>query len=288
MKDKFPEKLFSVSYIHLLCRIVFTIILWNLILDGFANTLVHQLRSPVLKFAYVDPIYWLMHLLKIPDAIVSNLYLAWLWDIVLFASCISVLLFPRKKWFIAVFVIFYFVYNIIFNSYGAHHTHAQIAFLIAPLPFLFSQKAFSYAWEGLRYFVLFAYSAAFLWKFFRFSWLLKDQGLLIMKKNLVPFLYYHPDSFLAHIYTWFFNHPGVLQFLFVSGIFIEGVFIVGFFTKRFDRLLFFLSLLLPLGFWFFADALFFEQVIFSLTLWHLKPGSRYYEKEKAQLAFARI
>ena len=92
-----------------------------------------------------------------------------------------------------------------------------------------------------------------------------------MKKNLAPYLYFNPNTFLASVDFWFINHPSLLQVLYVTGFVLEGLFIIGFFTKKWDWLLFIISLILPFGFWFMADALFYEMIIFSLTL--LSPGT---------------
>lgn len=277
MEDRLQDKEFSLRYITILCRIVFAIILIDLTLAGFSSVLAHQLQSPVLKFPYVDPTFWAMHLMHIPEFMTSHFYVSWALDILLFGTCIGALIFPEKKWIIALFIMSYFVYYIIFNSFGAHHTHSRIPILMAPVPFLFSKKSFSYAWEALRYFTIFSYSAAFLWKFFRFSWLNDNQGILILKKNLAPYLYFNPDTFLAEVYVWFLNNPAWLNFIFFTGFILEGIFIIGFFTKKYDRYLFYISLLLPVGFWFLADALFFEQIVLSLTLLHISPGSGYFK-----------
>ena len=266
MKNKNQEEFFSEKQIYFLCRIVFGVIFLDLVFASFSNTLIHQLQSPVLKFAYVDPTFWVMHLLGLPELVTSNFYVAWFWDGMLFISCICILIFPGKKWLIAVFIGFYFVYYIIFNSYGVHHTHSLIPFLIMPVAFLFSKKSFSFFWQGLRYLLLFSYSAAFLWKFFRFSWLQSNQGILILKKNLTPYLYFNPHTILANVYYWFLNNPLFVEIIFVTGFVLEGIFIIGFFTRKYDRVLFFISLLLPFGFWFLADAVFYEMMILSLTL----------------------
>ena len=266
MNNKISQKDFIDADAVFLCRIVFVVILIDLIFSGFSNTLIHQLQSPVLKFPYLDPVFWLMHFLHIPELITSNKPLAWLWDFILFASATAIIFFPRKKWLIAIFIVFYFIYYIIFNTYGAHHTHSLIPFLLTPIAFLFSKKSFSFAWQGLRYFLLFSYSAAFFWKFIRLSWLYSEQGILILKKNLAPYLYFNPNTFLASVYFWFINHPSLLQLLYVTGFVLEGLFIIGFFTKKWDPVLFIISLILPLGFWFMADALFYEMALFSLTL----------------------
>lgn len=286
MEDKLPEPYFSPQLIHTLCRIVFAVILFDLVMAGFSNTLIHQLRSPVLKYSYLDPSYWIMNMLYIPELISSNSFLAWTCDIILFGSCIGALIFPQKKWIIALFIVFYFLYFIIFNSFGSHHTHFLVPVLIAPVPFLFSQKRFSYTWEALRYFTLFIYSAAFLWKFFRFSWLSNDQGILIVKKNLAPYLYFNPNTLLAGIYVWFLNNPLIIEIIFFTGFIFEGVFIIGFFTKKYDQYLFFISLILPFGFWFLADTVFYENLILSITLLHFGTKSKFLKNGKTVLMSA--
>ncbi|MEO5650339.1 MAG: hypothetical protein ABIR03_10515, partial [Ginsengibacter sp.] len=130
MEDRLQDKEFSLRHITILCRIVFAIILIDLTLAGFSNVLVHQLQSPVLKFPYVDPTFWAMHLLHIPEFITSHFYVSLALDILLFGTCIFALIFPHKKWIIALFIISYFVYYIIFNSFGAHHKHSRIPILI--------------------------------------------------------------------------------------------------------------------------------------------------------------
>lgn len=275
MNSKQPEIFFSEKQAGFLCRLVFAIILLDLILAGFSNTLVHQLRSPVLRLVHLDPVFWLMHLLRIPEILTSNISLAWFWDCMLFTICGGIIIFPRRKWLIAIFIFFYFVYYIIFNSFGAHHTHSLIPFLIAPVAFLFSKRSFLFAWQALRYFLLFSYSAAFFWKFFRFSWLQSGQGDWIIKKNLTPYLFFNSHTFLADIYFWFLQNPPVADAIYLTGFILEGSFIVGFFTHKWDRFLLVISLLLPLGFWFMADAMFYEMIILSLTLLPLSSIKKY-------------
>lgn len=254
-----------------LCRIVFLFIFFTLLYSLATHTLLHQIGKPVIKFPYVDLTYWLMHLLQLPEAITSHYVVAVIFDLLLFITCILCFLFPQKRGLVIAFIVLYFIYFITFNTYGTHHTNAKIGVLLAPVPFMVrNNKSFNYLWQGLRYFLLFAYSCAFLWKFFRSSWLHKDQGILIVKKNLVAYLYYDPNSFMASVYYWFLQHEALVNALFIAGTVLEGLFIIGFFTRKFDRYLFVFSLLLPLGFWFTADALFFELLILSITLlnWH--------------------
>lgn len=251
----------------LLCRIVFCFILFVLIYLSISNTLFHQLQSPVLKYPYVDPVYWLMHLLRIPDVIISNYTVAYVFDILLFASCISIIIYPLKRIFIIVFLLTYFVYFITFNSYGGHHTHAGVGILLVSIPFLFRKNiTFSLAWQALRYYTLFIYVSAFFWKLFRLSFMNQDQGLLILKNNLAAYLYYNPGNALSKFYWWLLQNPVWVNAMYIGGFILEGIFIIGFFTKRYDKYLLFFSLIMVIGFWLLADALFFQLLILSFTL----------------------
>jgi hypothetical protein len=250
-----------------IARIVFALLLGELVWSFFSNTLLHQLQQPVIKFPYVDITYWGMHWLGIPEFITGHFAVACLFDIALFASCILSFMYPEKRLYIWSFIILYFIYFITFNTFGAHHTNHKIGFLVIAIPFVVSDyKSFNFLWQGLRYFLLFAYADAFLWKFFRLAWLHADQGLLIMKKNVAAFLYFEPDTLQAGLYRWLLQHPALVNGAYTAGMIMEGLFIVGFFTRKFDRYLFALAILLPTGFWLMADAYFFEFLILNLTL----------------------
>jgi hypothetical protein len=251
-----------------LARIVFSLILCSLVWSFCSHTQLHQLRRPVVTFPYVDPTYWLFNLLRIPAFVTGNPVVALVFDVLLMALCIGALVWPHQRLLAGLFVTLYFIYFITYNTYGTHHTNPKIGILLMAVPFIArSVTTFNFLWQGLRYFLLFAYSCAFLWKLLRFSWLDADMGLLIMQKNMAPYLYYHPDTVRAALIYWFLQHAGWTYILFLLGLVLEGMFLVGFFTKKYDKQLFVLSLLCPLGFWFMADAYFYELLIWSLTLY---------------------
>lgn len=61
-------------------KAVFAFICCSLLVYYFSNTLLHQLRSPVIKHPYVDPTYWVLHLLQIPEKIFQSQFGALLFD----------------------------------------------------------------------------------------------------------------------------------------------------------------------------------------------------------------
>jgi hypothetical protein len=266
---KAKYELIKLDYRDLLCRISFLLILISLLYSFFSHTLLSQLKSPVLIFPSTDLTYWVFHILKIPEFIVGHSVIALLFDIMLFTSCVACLYYPSRRFWIKLFFIFYFIYFIIFNSYGNHHTHSKIGVLLLPIPFMMADNTgFYLLWKGLRYYTCFIFASAFLWKLFRGSWLIANQGMLIMKRNMAPYLYYNPNSLLAEIYYFFFRHPWMADTIMKTGFLMEGLFLVGFFTFRFDKYLFILSILLPIGFLFVADALFFELAFLSIVFYN--------------------
>jgi len=250
-----------------LCRLVFAFILVSLIYSFFSKTMIHQWQGPSLRYPYVDFTYWLLLLSGIPSFLVGHYVAAVLFDLALFTVCILVLIFPQRRLFIVLFFILYGVYFLTLNLYGGLHTSCRAGILLVPIPFMVRDiRKFNFLWEGLRYFTLFIYADAFLWKLLRGVWLHSEQAILVIRENLAPYLYYHPDTTQAHIYYWFLQHPTFTGWLFRLGWIAEGLFLMGFFTRRFDRGLLLIWLLLPFGFLFFADAFFFELYVLGLTL----------------------
>ncbi|MDF2189203.1 hypothetical protein [Paraflavitalea sp. CAU 1676] len=250
-----------------LCRLVFAWIIGSLLYGFYAHTLTYQLQAPVLKYPYVDLTYWLFEILQVPAFITGNVVVAILFDAALFSLAVLCFCYPARRWFIGLFMLLYFIYFIIYNLYGAHHTNPKIGCLLMPAAFLaISDRSFNYLWQSLRYFLCFAFGSAFLWKLLRGSWWHADQGLLIMKKNLAAYLYFNPDTSLAAISRWCLQHPSLVNGLYIAGVLLEGVFLIGFFTRKYDRWLLVAALLLTVGFWFMAHATFFELLILCFTL----------------------
>lgn len=223
---------------------------------------------PVMPFPSTDLTYRIFHIFRLPEFISSHTLIATLFDWSCFIVCILCIINPRQRVGSIVFFILYLNYFIIYNSYGTHHTHAKIAILLLPVPFMIqSLKGFVFLWHGLRYYTCFIFGSAFVWKLFRGSGFYPAQGLLIMKRNLAPYLFFNPETYLAGCYRWMLAHPAVPDILIDAGFVLEGFFLVGFFTKRFDRILFVAAIVLPFGFLFLADAFFLEITLLSLTFY---------------------
>lgn len=251
---------------NFLCRLVFGCIFIFLVYDFLSHALLYQLHSPALIFPYVDITYILFNLSGIQKAIGQSFTFSFCFSILLFVFCAAVIIWPFKRLYIALFSILYFIYFLSYNNYGAHHVHTKIGILFISIPFAFANNIYLLLWEGLRYYTLFMYADAFLWKLFRGTWLFDKQGILIIKGNITPLLFSHPDYKLKSVYDYLFMHPEFADILFKTGFVFEGLFIVGFFTKKYDLYFVVLSTLLAVGFLFMADAFAFELLILNFTL----------------------
>jgi hypothetical protein len=268
-----------------LCRICFILIFISLIYSFFSHTLVSQLLAPILKFPGTDLTYWVFNILLIPKWISGNPVPALFFDILLFATCLLCIYYPGKRIYSGTFSLLYFIYFIIYNNFGMHHVHSRIGILLLSAPFLAkSETGFEFLWQALRYYVCFIYSSAFCWKLFRGSGFYSQQGILILKKNLTAYLYFNPHSALSNIYYFLIRHPLVPDLIMKTGFIMEGLFVVGFLTRRFDKYLFLLSILLPLGFLFMADALFFELAFLSVVFYKIKREG--FQKQPGQFNLA--
>ena len=82
---------------------------------------------------------------------------------------------------------------------------------------------------------------------------------------MTPYLLYHKDTWKAQFYQFLLQRPLLVNLLFKIGVLLEGIFIVAFFSKKWDKYLLLTLLFLPVGFYVFADAYFFEMWILALA-----------------------
>lgn len=259
----------------LLQKIVFGLIVFILGFRWYSEVMIHQLNAPVLLFPYVDLGYWVALWTGIPQFLTQNFYAGLIFDLSITTIAIISIFFTKKRIFPILFSLLFAIYFFTYNSYGAHHTHSIVGVLMVTIPFwAMDIKRFSRLWEGLRYFTLFIYVNAFLWKFLRGSWWSPDQGLSVVMDTQVANIFYQPDSFYSQMVRYFITHSELLEWLYFIAILLEGVMIIGFFTKKYDWLCFLLPFCFHLGTYLFVDVLFYEllilQVVFLPWFWQRK------------------
>jgi len=257
----------SSADIQLIGRAFYAFSLLVLVVAYYNHELLHQLQNPVLIFPSADNTSWLFHLAGLPQLLVAHYSISLLFDITLFSSALLSLIYLDKKVFPICFLVLLCCYFITYNSYLAHHSHSLIGLLMMSTIFCVkSEKTFAELFGLLRYYVLFIFVSAALWKIFRGSVFSADQMFEILKQQHLYQLLDYPSG----NYTWFIyyliDHKILAQLLFIIGCMLQLSFFVGFFTRRFDKVLLVLFFVFFLGDYLFMGLGFYELYILSITL----------------------
>lgn len=248
-------------------RVFFAWLLVALVWRAADHALLAQLEEPVLGNAGNDLTFWLANVLGIPQLLTAHPFMAGLLDLTLLASALLAIVVPRGSFFPRIHVVAALLYFITFTTWSNHHFRPILGLVFAGIPFVFRDpQRFSFAFRGLRYYTLFIYTSAGLYKVFRGSWLNTDQMTAIIEATQLDLFLEAPDSLHAQFFTWLLQHGTLSWLLFVLATLLETVFIVGFFTRRYDKWLFATAIVLHIGFWFTMRFFAFELIVLDLAL----------------------
>ena len=253
-------------------RIVISYILFFLIVRFFEHVTPSGLLSPPLALVQMDVTYWGYQLAGISDLIVHNQAGAWLFDMLLFLTGFLSLIFPLNRPVIISFTIALFLYVISFNCFAMHHTHMLTGFMIILFPFWVSdiRKTFL-LWQGIRYYTCLIYAMAFIWKvFITKSFFNLHQGIGIFKVNLADYLYHNPETFMSAFYRFCIRESWILNLGCIIIVLLEGLMIIGFFTKKLDKILIWVPVLIHAATYLFVDVFFGEMLVLNFAFLSLQ------------------
>jgi hypothetical protein len=238
----------------------------------FDYVLLHQLHTPVIWDGGVDLLTYLGLTSGVFKSITGNQWLCYSFDTALLILPLVLVFQPQRRLLAMLNFSIWLVYFLIYNLYGTHQTHALTGLLLVHIPFLFYQKpSFHWLWNGVRYYTLWIMSSAAAWKIIRGTAFHPQQGKNIYLQNQTGAII---ESGITPLQSFLLSNEWLLNLSFPLGVILEGLFMVGFFTKRFDRLLVILLILLIAGFRLLADATFFELLILVLPLWYSERVSK--------------
>ncbi len=184
----------------------------------FMKTGIHQwlLNNPSGWLAF-DVAFYSMPLLYL---------LAWLKSIKL-ASAAAVLM-----------LVVNYTYIECYTLYPANSIESYSPWLLFPFLFMVSNlRSFYFILHALRYFFLFFFVSAAVWKFVQGGIFNIDQmsGVLLFQHK--EYLASSPGFWYTSFIYWLISYRYVSYFLYVAATLLELSFITGFFTKKYDRLL---------------------------------------------------
>ncbi len=244
-------------------------------------SMLSQMNHPLFLFGQTEFFYRLYINSGIPQFITSNTIISALLDISLLILTIGFLM-SFNRAFILLFTLVVFNYFITYNLVTGHHYHGMFGLIIMTLPFWFKkEEKFNLAWDLARYYFLYVFASAALWKILRGSAFYDLQLSDIIKSQQINLLLQTPESFKSHIAEYFIGHPAISHFILLLDVFVQGSFIVGFFTKKYDRVLLMLAILFVVADYYVMGIVSFEILIMGLTLldwpkveaWLIKQGT---------------
>lgn len=202
--------------------------------------LLFQLQ-PVFIYVRPDISSWIFMQTGFPQWVLTH-RAAWLLADLIFYSLpflyLLVLLFRQKHALtVAVLMLFLnWIYIEIYALYPIVLIHWHTAWLFFPIVFLSSKlKTFSLLFEGLRYFFIFLFFSAGVWKIAMGGVFCPEQMSGVLLEQHVAQLANSPQYWQSRFYLWLIDHSVISQLVYIAACVLQLSFVVGFFTKRYDR-----------------------------------------------------
>lgn len=144
---------------------------------------------------------------------------------------------------------------------------AHTAWLLFPIVFLVSNpKTFQLLIEGLRYFFLFFFVSAGIWKIVNGGIFNTDQMSGILLFQHADLLSSSPGYWQTEMIQWIIHHKTFGFILYLVATLLELAFIIGFFTRKYDNLLIVLFIIFLLADHLVMRIPYYELLPFLITL----------------------
>ncbi len=238
-----------------------------------------QMNHPLFLFGENEKVYQWFLASGIPQFVTSNPLIASLFDVSLLVCAIGLLLSSKRIFaflFSAVVLIYFLTYNVV----SGHHYHGMAGLLVMSMVFWFKkEEKFNLVWDGARYYLLYIFVSAALWKIFRGSAFYNEQLSNILMGQQIDMLLQNPDNFKSKIAAYLISHPSTSHLVLLGNVLLQLIFAVGFFTKKFDRVLLVLFVLFCVMNYLVMSIISTELLILGLTLLNWDWLERYFDKK---------
>lgn len=160
-----------------------------------------------------------------------------------------------------------YLYIQCYTLYPTTSIEGFIAWLLFPFLFIcINLKTFYFILHGLRYFFLFFFSSAAIWKFVQGGIFNIDQMSGIFLFQHKEYLISSPNSWYTSFIYWFVSHTYNSYFLYFAATVLELSFIIGFFTRKYDGFLLIAAIIFLVTDIFFMRIPYWDVTPFLLTL----------------------
>ena len=130
------------------------------------------------------------------------------------------------------------IYVQCYVSYPTNSIELHIGWLFYPFLLMAgSTKSFYFLMHGIRYFFLFFFASAGMWKIYHGAVFNLEEMSAVLLLQHKEYLISDPNATYTHFVYWVVKNRGVSYALYIIATALELVFVVGFFTKKYDRYL---------------------------------------------------
>ncbi len=130
------------------------------------------------------------------------------------------------------------IYVQCYTLYPTNSIEGHLAWLLMPLLFATANtKQFYFVMHGLRYFFLFFFASAGIWKLRQSGVFYPQQLSGVLLTQHAAHLVSSPNHWQTRFIYFLIAHEKLGWALYISATIVELAFIVGFFTRRYDKLL---------------------------------------------------
>jgi hypothetical protein len=263
-----------------MARIVFCWLFVILLYFFATGSLLSQMQLPITIYPGSDNSFWLLHILNVPQFLLSNYLVALLFDLVLTSSCIICIFVPQQRLFTWITVIGVWVLYICYCTTAGKH-YAQIGYLLTPIAFLAVKEAkFSLLWELLRYWVCFLYVSAGLYKLYYGGFADAATMSNIVAQSNADWLPFAHSGVQSSSARYFIENPGFAQWFYRAATLFDLALITGFFTKKADKWLLAGLLSFHVGNYFLLHISFVEQSLIFAPLMPWQKWANYFQSIK--------
>lgn len=184
----------------------------------------------------VDPLYWFFYGLHIPQNIIKYPVIATVLDFVTLGFLLISLIKFNEKWIRITFFLLILYYVTLTGYLGHRNYQSGFVWVLVPLMFK-SEKNKMFAFEALRYWILFYYTSSAIFKFFGDGVINTNHLGNILTQQFLPYFIEQNLGVRTLINSYLVNYKNMAQLLFFGAIIFELSTVIGFFTKKYDKLI---------------------------------------------------
>ena len=230
--------------------------------------LLHQLHLAPFLSVEADNFYWIWHALQFVEFSIQYYWIGLSLDIILAIIITQGIIGKVKKYTGVLFILLFTNYFICYNSVATHHEHTLVALFFMQFILLIERpKHFVLTFIALRYYVIFIFFSAFLWKMCRGSLFHPQQMTSLLQQQHVEYLISYPNSYYSSFINYLIQQETLANLLWYGGWCLELAFVIGFWTRKWDKLLLFLFLVFFIADYLIMGLCFAEFCIFALVFY---------------------